>query len=618
MKIMPIRHSLSLILLGSFIFATTALAMPGMPPSVYEALELPAPASFTEPVRPEGVDIPVPPSPTASVTVRPLVIFVDFDDKPADSDLHSPEDYGRLLFRQNQEPGSFVDYWNEVSGGHVRVIASEDEDVDSTWLRLSGVDDTSGDPLNYAFYANDNYGYGAYPRNSQGMVNGLLPLVDSRINFSAYDNDGPDGIPRSADPEHSDDDGYVDALFIVHAGWGGEQSYDPIDLWSCKWDLTSAGGPGDYSTDDGVKINDFMLVPEELYDDENDGDELLITIGTFCHNFGYILGLPALYDTTPERWSADSYGIGRWGLMGYGAWTGIVVPPERFALPGNCPVHPCAWSKHYLDWVEISHATQGREQPHVIYRAESTPPAGATRFLKITIAGPEEYFLLENRQQEGFDRGLSFLESVDDQEEGDHSGLLIWHIDENLIAANLATGTVNSDRLHKGVDLEEADGLSDLDYRENLGDDGDPFPGYTDNRTFGPTTTPNSLPYDSSGSTCYIERVSDSANPMTLYVTSIRNPLNEGTIVGPNPFYPDENDHLTFFFQTGLQVTVRIYTLAGDLVRTIGADEVDEAFGQAIWVGDNDAGNQVATGLYFYTVDSGNHHVGHGKFTIVR
>jgi immune inhibitor A len=615
---MSIRHSLSLILLGISIFATTALAIPGMPPSVYEALELPAPASFTEPTRPEGVDIPVPPSSAASVTVRPLVIFVDFDDKPADIVLHQPEDYGRLLFRQNQEPGSFVDYWNEVSGGNARVIANEDEDVDSTWLRLSGFDDASGDPLNYTFYTNANYGYGEYPRNSQGLVNGLLPLTDSRINFAAYDNDGPDGIPRSANPEYSDDDGFVDALFIVHAGWGGEQSYDPNDIWSCKWDLTSADGPGAYSTDDGVQINDFMLVPEELYDDENDGDELLITIGTFCHNFGYLLGLPALYDTTPVRWSADSYGIGRWGLMGYGAWTGIVVPPQRFALPGNCPVHPCAWSKHYLDWVEISHATQGREQPHVIYRAESAAPAGATRFLKITIAGPEEYFLLENRQQEGFDRGLSFLTNVDDDEGGDHSGLLIWHIDENLIAANLASGTVNADRLHKGVDLEEADGLSDLDYKVNLGDDGDPFPGYSGNRTFGPTTTPNSLPYDSSGSTCYIERISDSANPMTLYVTSIRNPLNEETIVGPNPYYPGQHDHLTFFFKTGVQVTVRIYTLTGDLVRTIGADEVDEAFGQATWVGDNDAGNQVATGLYFYTVDSGDHHVGHGKFTIVR
>jgi len=40
--------------------------------------------------------------------------------------------------------------------------------------------------------------------------------------------------------------------------------------------------------------------------------------------------------------------------------------------------------------------------------------------------------------------------------------VLIWHIDESVIDANLADGTVNSDPEHRGVDLEEADGSQDI------------------------------------------------------------------------------------------------------------------------------------------------------------
>lgn len=608
---------LRLIVAALIVVCTSAGAMPGMPASWYEALGLAVPADTTEPLRPAGVDAPGDYRPAAGGTIRPLILLVDFDDKPADTDIHPPLEYGKLIFRANQEPGSFTDYWDEVSYGRINIVGDEDEDVDSAWVRISGQDGDGGQ-LDYAYFAAGEYGFGEYPNNSQGLVESALAFADSRINFAAYDNDGPDGIPRSQNPEGSDDDGYVDALFIVHAGWGAEQSRSADDIWSCKWSLSDDGGPGAYQTDDGVRVNEFMLVPEELYDGVDDGNELLSTIGVFCHTFAHQLGLPTLYDTTPELADPDSYGVGAWCLLGYGAWTGIVAYPHRVPIPGNCPVHPCAWAKIHMGWTDYTPATQGRNQRHVIYRAESSPPAGATRFLKITVAGPEEYFLLENRQQIGFDRGLSALEFIDPQDTGPLHGLLIWHIDEELINELIDSGRINDNEFHKGVDLEEADGLDDLDGLVNTGDDGDPFPGYYGKRVFGPESNPSSLPYDDSKSTCYIDNISDSDNPMICYITSIRNPLTEGVMCGPDPFRPNVDDHLTFFFEHNLRVTVRIYTLSGDLVRTIGEDEVDEAFGQAAWHGDNDDGNQVATGLYFYTIDSGDYHVGHGKFSLIR
>jgi hypothetical protein len=49
----------------------------------------------------------------------------------------------------------------------------------------------------------------------------------------------------------------------------------------------------------------------------------------------------------------------------------------------------------------------------------------------------------------------------------DGSGILIWHIDENIIAENFTENfdrnRINGNAYHKGVDLEEADGFQHLD-----------------------------------------------------------------------------------------------------------------------------------------------------------
>ena len=41
-------------------------------------------------------------------------------------------------------------------------------------------------------------------------------------------------------------------------------------------------------------------------------------------------------------------------------------------------------------------------------------------------------------------------------------GILIWHVDENVIDANRESATVNADPARRGVDLEEADGSQDI------------------------------------------------------------------------------------------------------------------------------------------------------------
>ena len=44
------------------------------------------------------------------------------------------------------------------------------------------------------------------------------------------------------------------------------------------------------------------------------------------------------------------------------------------------------------------------------------------------------------------------------------SGLLIWHIDEKKIREGVNNYSINNNRLHRGVDLEESDGAQDIGY----------------------------------------------------------------------------------------------------------------------------------------------------------
>jgi hypothetical protein len=210
--------------------------------------------------------------------------------------------------------------------------------------------------------------------------------------------------------------------------------------------------------------------------------------GLLANSFGSYLGLPDLFNTR----TGDS-GIGQFGLMdiaGGFVFYGGLFPPE-----------PSAWEKVYLGWVApitIGPGSTAISLPAVGLKT------GRDTVYKIPISD-REYFLIENRTRDtkldgqrltirkggtsvtrhfgqdttgfNFDNVSSISGSVIDVEDFDWAlpsltsiedstyvggGVLIWHIDEDIIAQGLANNMVNADPLHRGVDLEEADGSQDL------------------------------------------------------------------------------------------------------------------------------------------------------------
>lgn len=323
-------------------------------------------------------------------------------------------------------------------------------------------------PRSFDYYVHDGGS-----RNA-GLVYGgpdftidLMVEADKTVDFSKY--------VKYVDAEGA----HVPQLGIVHTGADAASGGDNIwsHRWNIRWRLNqrkSSGtdtivipsnvlASGRYITNDtyqGQPViidGDYAIHPELAGSSNLNGD--LKQIGVFAHEFGHIFGLPDLYDT-----DGSSEGLGNWCLMAGGSYGG----------DGNheaTPVHMSAWCKVQLGWaVPTVVTTQLLNQP--IKYAEKYPNIYQLN-VKNTPGG--QYFLVENRYKTGFDEYLNA------------SGLLIYHIDPSK--------TSNQNENNYKVDVEQADGLRNLNLGNNRSDNGDPFPGATNNRTFDTYSAPNSKDY---------------------------------------------------------------------------------------------------------------------------
>jgi M6 family metalloprotease-like protein len=346
-------------------------------------------------------------------------------------------------------------YYAEVSSGSITLTGDVRE-----WVRsaLSEAETTQGES-------------GLVCCGIGDFIEDLLSRQGS-IDWGAYDNDGPDGIPNSGD-----DDGYVDALAVMHPSYGAECDGSSNRIWSHKWSLSSASSrrtpytTGTPSANGGfILVDDYFVQGALTCPRQGTG---LNPIGVFVHEAGHAFGLPDLYDT--RQTSLSHAGAGVWDLMASGTW----------GCTGNDPSRPChmgAWSKAMLGWVTVDTLAADTD-----FGTLTLPPVGtsATVYHVDAADGSDEYFLLENRRDlpsKLFDKNLP-----------GGGGLLIWQVDWGLVLSRWPMNTVNSSA-HMGVWLRQADGRDDLGRSGTSarGDGGDPFPGSTSNTQFHAASNPPS------------------------------------------------------------------------------------------------------------------------------
>lgn len=279
-------------------------------------------------------------------------------------------------------------------------------------------------PRTLATYAGGGSGVDNPAPNARTMARDAAQLANPDVDFGPFDNDG---------------NGFVDAFIVIHAGPGAEETGSGGHIWSHKWVL--AGGAFNA---DAKKIYAYLTVPEDC------------KIGVCAHELGHLVfGWPDLYDT-----DESSEGLGNWCLMGGGSWNG----------GGDIPAHPSAWCKAGQGWVDVVNRTANGNLTIKDVKSSKT----VYRLWRNGDAS-QEYFLVENRQQTGFDRKLP------------GEGLLVYHVDDTLDS--------NDNENHPLVKLLEADDQNHLHNGVNRGDDGDVYPGRSGNTTLDKGSSPNSKSY---------------------------------------------------------------------------------------------------------------------------
>jgi hypothetical protein len=410
--------------------------------------------------------------------------------------------------------------------------------------------------------------------------------------------------------------GDYDMFVVFHAGRGRDvdlvsvQGFDPtpLDIPSLAFTMESfkrllGENFTGIAMPDGSTIADCAIIPTTnnreipLIDGSYGLLELTIN-GLLAASFGTWAGLPDLFDTETGK-----TGIGRFGLMD---GEGI------FAYGGICPPEPSAWEKQLLGWTIPREAMPGNNN----YLLTASDSLTTPDVLRIPITG-NEYWLVENRQRDlggngqsvtfvsggqtqtlrfpkdttGFQNGdVSQLKGVivdvedidwalpggrviaDDKEARINGGLLIWHIDEQIINEYLASNTVNTGEHTKGVDLEQAGGPQDigvdiqtvfgtqtgtgspLDYwtRDNVS------PVYTN--SFGMFTAPNTRANSGAFTHVTMSGFSASGPIMSLDVA-----LGDNTIAPMQGWPVDLSDDMS----PGRQVSVQTADLDGDSVHEI-------------------------------------------------
>ena len=397
------------------------------------------------------------------------VIMVEYSDKSFD---FSKDDFQEHLFGVNPS-GSLSDYYSEVSYGNFNLSGTVYGPYQSNYSENEATEELSSQ------------------NNSSGFITSVFSEADTDINFSNFENDL----------------GYVHAVMIIFPGAGADESHDDSDLYPHYATLLDSENPGytyaSFNLHDDTTIRQYMVCPEKRMKQGVEVNEMR-PIGVYAHELGHALGLPDLYDTTPQE-DQDSEGVGEWCLMGSGSWLGN---------DGDTPSHLSAWAKYKLGWIDPIELSYGIHDLNI----ESVETTGVTYKIYANSYRWNEYFLLENRQRDVL---VNYDEyPVNQQGPADNgTGLIIYHVDENQFWGTgrlFGLGLNNDDETHKLVDIEEADGDNDLDKNNNRGDAGDPYPGASGNTSFNNTSNPNNYHYKGLSSSVSITNIVEENGVISL------------------------------------------------------------------------------------------------------
>lgn len=372
------------------------------------------------------------PSESTTGQHRGLVILVEFkDEKMATADPQKAFDrfFNEEGYNENGNAGSVRDYFLKQSYGKLEI----NFDVvgpytcNGTIAHYGGADEDSHDV------------------RPTEMVMEAIDAAAKEIDFTPYD---------------WDNDGEVDQIFLICAGYDEAEGADSKYIWPHEWALEAQDISREYN---GKKLNTYGVSTELWGNEKSNPNKTMSGIGTACHEFSHCLGLPDMYDT-----SGDNFGMGSWDVMCSG----------NYNESSHTPAGYTSYERWFSGWLE---PTELKEMTRITnMKPLATDPEC---YVLYNDANHNEFYLLESRQHVGFDKALST------------HGLLVLHVDYNEAAWRSNVVNVSSERQH--VTIIPADNIP-----SNYSESGDPFPWITEKKKVTELTN-----YSTPAATLYNENV---------------------------------------------------------------------------------------------------------------
>lgn len=282
---------------------------------------------------------------------RSLIILVDFPDQRFSTD-NPAEVWSRIANETNYHDGlaygSVHDYFLDQSGGL----------FDLQFDVLGPV--TMPHPVAY-YGTNDSNGDDLY---ADEMIKEACLAVADTVSFADYDWDG---------------DGELEQVYVLFAGQGENNNTTKRTLiWAHEYYLSAWDG-GEPLVIDGITIDTYAC------SGELSGSHGLAGIGTICHELAHCLGLPDLYNI-----STGMSVLSSWDLMDSGNYNGGGWYPCNFS----------AYERYFCGWLTL----EPLEGPRDV--AELVPVADGGTAYRINGETDNSFYVLENRQQTGWDTHL--------------------------------------------------------------------------------------------------------------------------------------------------------------------------------------------------------------------
>ncbi len=276
----------------------------------------------------------------------------------------------------------------------------------------------------------------------------------------------------------ADKDGTVDMVYFIVAGYGA--NYGGNDgglLWPHKSYL--------YRMEqlDGMDFG-LYACSTEMYGWTSRNTNIIDGIGTICHEFGHVIGLPDFYDTDYGGSGGQSQHPSKWDVMAGGSYQDYGRKPvgytafERYALEFSAPTIIDKPGKYTLNGLQSSNET-------MLMRTNEN----------------KEFFMFENRQPTAWDQTLPGhgLLAV----RVDSSDVNVWHRNQ----VNNNPKRLYYEVLRAGNNTGEANAT-------------DPFPGTTNNTMLSNTTSPNLHTYNGSLSRFIIKDIREENGVISFTVSN--------------------------------------------------------------------------------------------------